>query len=488
MADVAFATATELCAALRSRSVSSAELLELFVDRIERHNGRVNAIVTLDLDRAFARSKAADDATSRGESWGPLHGLPMTVKDAFETAGLLTTSGAPELREHVPTADAVSVGRLRAAGAVVFGKTNLPMYAGDVHTHNELFGTTNNPWNLGCGVGGSSGGSAAALAAGLTGFELGSDLGGSLRNPAHFCGVFALKPTHGVVPCRGHIPGPPGTLAEMDVASPGPMGRSVADLDLGLDVLSGPLPDRRLAWEMRLPASTVEMPDAMRVAAWLDDPDAPVGHDVATVLASAVEELRRAGMTVDVDARPGPRLSDMLDLWRCFTLPLHAAFAPDDGVFEIACAQDATPPAQDEPDAVGSLRAMAIRHRDWLRADERRHGYLAQFADFFDEYDVLLTPVAGVTAPPHDHGSSIVTRTIDVDGTRRPASDILTWPSAFGALWLPAVTVPVGVSAGGLPVGMQIVGPYLGDKTVLAVAAAIEEALGGFTAPPAFDA
>ena len=192
--------ATELVRMLAAGEVSSRELLDHFLDRIERHNPALNAVVALDVERARDRAAAADEAQARGDSWGALHGLPMTVKDAFETEGLVTTSGSPPLAGHVPDRDADAVARLRAAGAVIFGKTNLPLLAGDVQTYNEVYGRTNNPWNLDRTVGGSSGGSAAALAAGFTGLELGSDIGGSIRNPAHFCGVFGLKPTWGIVP------------------------------------------------------------------------------------------------------------------------------------------------------------------------------------------------------------------------------------------------------------------------------------------------
>ncbi|HEV7760491.1 MAG TPA: amidase family protein, partial [Acidimicrobiales bacterium] len=216
MTDLHFLPAVELCRLLASGEVSSVELLDHFLRRVDEVDGPLNAVVALDADRARQRAAEADAARARGESWGALHGLPMTIKDAFETEGLVTTSGAPELGDHVPTTDAVAVARLKAAGAIVFGKTNLPIYAGDVQTYNEVYGRTNNPWALDRTAGGSSGGAAAAVAAGLTGLELGSDIGGSIRNPAHFCGVFGLKTTWGIVPGRGHIPGPPGTLSAAD--------------------------------------------------------------------------------------------------------------------------------------------------------------------------------------------------------------------------------------------------------------------------------
>ena len=206
MTDLAFRSATDLVAALRKREISSREALDHFLARAERFNPGINAIVAWDIEAARARAGAADAATARGQSWGPLHGLPMTIKDSIEVVGMPTTCGAPELREHRAVVNAPAVQRLLDAGAVLFGKTNLPIYAGDFQSYNEVYGTTNNPWDVTRIPGGSSGGAAAALAAGLTGFELGSDIGGSIRNPAHFCGVYGLKPSWGVVPSRGHIP------------------------------------------------------------------------------------------------------------------------------------------------------------------------------------------------------------------------------------------------------------------------------------------
>jgi amidase len=240
MREVAFRSAVELAAAIRRKEVSSRELVEHYLARIERFNPPINAVVTLDADRVRARADAADAALARGDLAGPLHGVPMTIKDSIETAGMRTTAGAEIYAKHVPKHDAPAVARLIAAGAVIMGKTNTPRFAMDVQSYNSLFGTTNNPWDLTRTPGGSSGGAAAALAAGLTALELGSDIGGSIRTPAHFCGVYGHKPTHGIVPTRGHIPGPPGTLSEPDIAVLGPLARHAEDLALAMDVVAGP--------------------------------------------------------------------------------------------------------------------------------------------------------------------------------------------------------------------------------------------------------
>src|ERR1700678_4200433 len=265
--DLDFATATELTLALRDRTVSSRELLDHLLSRVDQHNPGLNAIVALDADRARAAATAADEATAKGEATGPLHGLPMTVKDVWETEGLVTTSGAPELKDYVPETDALAVGRLKAAGAIIFGKTNTPLYAGDFQTFNDVYGRTNNPWDTSRTVGGSSGGAAAAVAAGLTPLGLGSAIGGSNPNPAHFNGVYGLKPSWGIVPVRGHIPRPPRSLVEADIGVAGPIARSVADLRLALGLVAGPLPEDAVGWRLELdPGSGLSEVGELRIA------------------------------------------------------------------------------------------------------------------------------------------------------------------------------------------------------------------------------
>jgi amidase len=480
-----FLPATDLTRLLRDGDISSVELLEQFLARVEQHGPAVNAVVALDAVRARERASQADAARRRGESWGPLHGLPMTVKDAFETEGLVTTSGAPELRDHVPDRDADAVARLKAAGAIVFGKTNLPLYAGDMQTYNEVYGRTNNPWALDRTVGGSSGGSAAALAAGLTGFELGSDIGGSIRNPAHYCGVFGLKPTWGVVAERGHIPGPPGTLSRADVGVMGPLGRSAADLALGLDVLAGPSADDAVAWRLDLPAArNGGAVPGLRVATWFDDPAAPIAADTRVLLDDAARALGDAGATVTAVAPP-VGLADLVESWQRLVLPTVSMGLPDRD-FAAFCEIDGTPVADDESVSVRALRAMTERHRDWLRADERRHRHRRQFAELFQRHDVLLAPVMPTAAFPHDTETEMIARVVDVDGVPRPYLEGLHWAGGIGTLLQPVAVPPVGRTPAGLPVGVQVVAPHLHDRTAIAVAGHLEALLGGFVPPPAF--
>jgi amidase len=453
MSDIAMAPAHVLADAVRRRELSSRELLEHCLDRVERFNPALNAVVTLDPDGAHRAADAADAALARGDVTGPLHGVPMTIKDTYETAGMRTTCGL-EAWDHVPERDAEAVRRLRDAGAVIFGKTNAPTLAGDWQTFNPIFGTTNNPWDTTRSPGGSSGGPAAALAAGLTALELGSDIAGSIRLPSNWCGTCGHKSSWGVVPQRGHLPPPPGALADSDLGVMGPMARDVDDLDMALDILAGADGLRATAWRLELPAARAKTLSELRLAVWLDDPAYPVEDEVRSVLESAVTAVRRRGAHI-VDVRPPVALPDVVGLHMELVYPLME-------------------------------RSSKLLHRDWLSANEKRAQLRARIADFFRDVDALLMPVAVVPAIPHDHDKPLAGRKIRTDSGTRPYLDMFGWVGLATVAYLPATVVPVGRTTGGLPVGIQIVGPYLEDRTTLAVARCIEELLGGFVWPPGF--
>jgi amidase len=482
MADLAFRSATALAAALRRREIGCRELLDHYVARVERLNPALNAIVTLDLEAARARADEADAALASGEHWGPLHGVPMTIKDAFETMGLTTTCGYPPLAHYVPAHDAVAVGRLAAAGAVFFGKTNVPTLAADLQTNNPLFGVTVNPWDVARTPGGSSGGAAAALAAGLTGYELGSDIGGSIRTPSTWCGIYGHKPSYGVIPTRGHIPGPPGTLGELDMNVVGPLGRGVEDLSLGLDVLVGPLPDEGVAWSLRLPRARRDALREYRVGAWLDAPEFPVDAEVREVLERAVVALRQNGCII-TDARPAIDLPAAVRTYLQLLFPVLLAYMPDQGFADLVAAAAAAPPEADDP-ATRTARFVTIRHRDWIAADEARQRVRAASAEFFKTHDALLMPVVPVAAIPHDHTEPLAARTVTVNGRPRSYYDLLAWIALATMAYLPATVAPVGRTRTGLPVGIQIVGPYLEDRTTIAFARHVADVVGGFEPPP----
>ena len=474
-------SATGLAAAIRNREVSSREALESLLARIEAHNPAVNAVVRLDVERARAAAAAADEALASGAEPGPLHGVPVTIKDSLQTAGLVTTSGAPMLADFVPQTDADPVARYRRAGAVVFGKTNLPIWAGDVQSYNDVYGTTNNPYDLTRSPGGSSGGAAAALASGFTPLEIGSDIAGSIRNPSGMTGVVGHKPSYGICSARGQIPGMPGTLTQADLAVVGPMGRTVADVSLGLDLLAGPDSWQATAWSLELPPPRAVDPGDLRVAAWLDDDYCPVGSEIRSALEATAAALADSGARVDTEARPDFTLAKADDV---FADLLGGALS---GTWSLAQLDefDRRRSAGEEP-AQGDLGIgrAALRHRAWLSANERRLQMRARWREFFNHHDVVLMPVSPTTAIPHDHSEPLSARTITVDGEERPYTDQMVWMGVVGLAYLPSTVVPIGRDSNGLPIAVQVVGPYLEDRTALAAAAVIEQISGGFSPPP----
>ena len=473
-------SATETARRIAAGDVSSREVLEHMVARTDRLDGAINAVVHRDLERARATADAADAAVRAGHDLGPFHGVPITIKDSFQTAGCRTTSGAPELADFVPAADAAPVARLREAGAVVWAKTNLPIWAGDIQSYNDVYGTTLNPFHPDRTCGGSSVGSATALAMGFTALELGSDIGGSIRVPAHYSGVVGHKPSYGIVPAHGQIPGLPGTFSQADLAVAGPMARHVDDLEVALGVLAGPDRWDAPAWRIDLPPSRHEDPRQMRVGAWLDDAACPVDSDTRRVLTDLVTTLGAAGITVDTGARPGFTLDKAVDV---FLQLLYAALSgghPKDKLDHMAADTSDTP--------LGFVkRSTAMRHRDWLSNHERRLQLRERWAEYFRDFDIMLMPVQPRDAIEHDHSEPQFGRTVDIDGVTRPYTDLFKWIGPAGVAFLPSTVVPVGMSAAGLPIGVQIIAPYLHDRTALAFARLVSDLVGGCPRPPTAD-
>src|SRR5262249_50954233 len=479
VSELAYTTAIDLAKKIRQREVSSREVLDHLLERVATFDKRINSVVTIDAERARAEADAADAALARGEMRGPLHGVPMTIKDSFQTAGMRTTSGAPELADFVPQEDAWPVARLRAAGAIIFGKTNLPIYAGDLQSYNEVFGTTNNPYDLSRTPGGSSGGSAAALACGFTPLELCSDICGSIRIPSHMSGVVGHQPSYGLVPAPGQIPGPPGTVTLAALAVAGPMARSVEDLELGLEIMAGPNRWERRAWRLELPPPRRRTLREYRVAAWLDDPRCRVEPEVRTLLENAARALAGAGANVDPQARPDFTLEKAV---RTFFALLQAALAgsvPRDRIDSSAAAPGDTPLAN-------TRRLLAMRHREWLSNNERRLQLRRRWEAFFEQWDAILLPVMPCPAILHDHSEPQAARLAWVGEEQRPYWDLLSWMAPAGACYLPVTVVPVGCLANGLPVGIQVVGPYLEDRTTLDLAKHLLAIVGGCPRPPGF--
>lgn len=454
--DPALWTTSEQRRAIATLELGSVELFDAQVARIDRLNAEINAVCTLDLERGRAECRRADEFAAGGTSLGPLHGIPITIKDAIETAGIRSTGGSTDLQTHVPVTDAPVVASLRQAGATVFGKTNLPEWSGDWQAFNAMFGTTNNPWDLSRMPGGSSGGAAAAVATGMTSFEIGTDIGGSVRVPSAFCGVFGHKPSFGVIPTLGYLDEPNGGGVESDVNVFGPIARSAEDLRLILDITAGPTPDRAVAWRLDLPECKVSDLDGLRIGVWFDEPTLPHDPEMMSVLHALLPKLVHAGALVDIDTRPS---IDLTESWTSGMQIIGAA-------------------------AGVSHNSQGTTHTDWLFADRNRARTRAAWADYFRHVDVLLCPVSITPAIPHNQEGTLGSRWMKVSDLDVRYVLLGVWTALIGSVYLPSTSVPIGHTAGGLPVGIQVVAPYLHDRTAITVGGLIAEVADGYRVPP----
>lgn len=483
-AELDYRTARELVDLLATRKVSAVELLERAIARIEARDKHLNAVVVRDFERARDAAKAADAALARGER-RPLLGLPMTVKESYNVAGLPTTWGFLPAKDFRAGEDALAVTRVKAAGAVILGKTNVPLSLADWQSYNEIYGTTNNPWDLKRTPGGSSGGSAAALAAGYVALELGSDIGGSLRVPAHYCGVLAHKPSLNLVPARGQAPpGVPPLPYEGDLAVVGPMARSAADLTLALDIVAGPDEAANgVAYSLALPGPRHADLKGFRVLVIDTHPLVPTAMSVRAALEQLAERLSKAGAKV---ARSSPLLPDLAAAGRLYIRLLWsflASFWPIDLYRSVETEAKALADG-DNSLAAERARGTVLSHRDWIAADRERTVLRKRWQELFREWDVVLCPPMPTPAFPHDHTPDQRARHIDIDGKHYPYLDQILWPGVATVAGLPATAAPIGLSDSGLPIGVQIIGPFLEDRTTIRFAELIERELGGFVAPP----
>ncbi len=456
--DILFASATELAAAIRSREVSALEVLDSCLDRISELNPTLNAIITMDADAARARARAADAALARGESWGPLHGVPFTLKDAHSTAGMRTTAGCEALEEYIPDHDSTVTARLKSAGGVLIGKTNVPPMLDDWQSCNPIFGRTANPWDAARTPGGSSGGAAAAVATGLSAFDIGTDLSGSLRVPAHFCGIYGLKPTEHRVSSHGlrRHPGKQHTIRVM--AGIGPMARSVDDLALLHRIIAGPD-----GCDSDVPPVAVEeiaeiALRAVRVAVAPDFPDFPLANVIRDAVTSLARELEPLCAAVDEPALPaldytaeGKSAADLIAM-------MVGVYHPKDG----------------DPAAKLGDHMEALRERDRT---------IAVWERFLDQWDVLLCPAAMTTAFPHCPKDT----KLDVDGEKVQYSLIGAHTTLFNYTGQPAAVIPYTHDADGLPIGVQLVAKRWSEARLLGIARAIAQVTGGFQRPPALE-
>lgn len=455
--DLATASATELAAAVNARQIGALELTDAAISRIEAHDGPINAVVVRDFDRAREAAKAAD-AIRRDGQGRSLAGVPMTVKESHNVAGLKTTWGFEGFKDFVASEDSVGVARLKAAGAIILGKTNVPPFLSDWQSVNPVYGRTNNPWDLGRTPGGSSGGAAAALAAGMVPLEFGSDIGGSIRVPAGFCGVYGHKPSLNLIPAKGHSP-PGADGAPMPLAVLGPMARTAADLDLALGVLAGPYGAEAKGYRLALaPPRHTRLAD-YRVLILDGYPGVALEDEIRDALHGLADGLEASRAKVARGSALLPDLAKAAALYKQMLQTLMSRGGPP------------TPPI---PTAY-----------DWLNMLDGQHQLRLAWAKLFESFDVVLAPVFGTVAFPHVGEPNLAARTLTINGKTTPYFfDQMAWPGLATLPNLPATAAPIGLTRGGLPIAAQIIGPYLEDRTTIAFAELLEQAFGGFRAPP----
>jgi amidase len=480
--DIPFSSATSLAAMIRRRKIGCLELLDHYLERVSRLNPRINAIVVFDEQRARTRAKQADRAARRGDWWGPLHGVPMTVKESFDIAGLATTWGHMRHRNNIASENALSVSRLLGAGAVIFGKTNIPVGLSDWQTFNPVYGTTNNPWDVSRVPGGSSGGAAAALAAGLTGLELGSDIGASIRNPAHYCGVFGHKPTFQLCPIHGH--NLPPNLSTRDMAVIGPLARSADDLALALGIIGQPdeFTARGIRFNLAKPLKYIR---GLRIAVLTNAATAEVDDSVQAGVLAAAQCFARAGATVSDKAHPD---FDLHDAHRTYIHLLRGATSTAVRDKDYAAMRRRAPRLRDNDDSYQAwmIRAITMSHRDWHGWNEKRESLRHAWLRFFRDWDLLLCPTAASAAFEHNQLGERWQRMIPVNGRPQPTTTQLFWAGLSGMAYLPSTVAPVAFTDERLPVGVQIIGPHYGDLQCIAAAKFLEHELQPFVAPDEF--
>lgn len=483
MTDFSYRTATQMLDDLDKGATTSKALLEEHIERVLQLDHHVNAVVVRAFDSARERAVKADTARARGENWGPLHGLPMTVKEAFDLPDTPTSWGLPEYKDNISKSPAVAVQRLLDAGAVVFGKTNVPVALADWQSFNPIYGTTNNPWDLTLSPGGSSGGASAALATGMTPLELGSDIGASIRNPAHYCGVYGHKPTWGIVPMEGHqLPGV-RCIDSLDIAVVGPMARSSLDLQLAMQVLATPLQQfGPLGWAPAQWRQTSKNLRQCRVAIVYDDDQAEVDYSIQDRLRSLAKFLRAQGITVLDDHRP----VDSAHSHRVYSHLLRAATGAwlDDNTFARYQSLAASSDSSIDTIRERVWRGSTLTHRDWVEFDQQRAVLRLQWQAYFDSVDLLITPVATSPAFKHNQQGERWERILQVNGRDQLHTASLFWAGYPGLVGMPTTAIPIGLSPDGLPVGAQIIGNTFADPLCLEMARWLETEWQGFIPPP----
>lgn len=476
-----FPSVAQAAADLEAGKVSARELVDLCETAYRDGHARINALILSDFDAARRAAAESDARRARGESRGALDGIPFSIKESFDVAGWPTTCGSPARRDHVAAGDAVVVERLRAAGAVLLGKTNVPLALRDWQSYNTIYGTTRNPHDPTRTPGGSSGGGAAAVCAGMSFFDVGSDIASSLRNPAHFCGVFSHKSSHGLVPLRGHGFGV--SFAEQEINVAGPIARSAQDLELVLRAIMGPDGDAASAWRLELPACDKQHLSAFRVAILTDHALAEVDREVSGALERLGRWLEAQGVSVAWNQRPA---LDADALWRAYVQMVRATTSLylDDATFDAVLAQAATADPQRSDYATLQYFGTGMRHRDWLLLQQQRAQFAEAWRRFFRDHDVLLCPAAVTSAFALNEAGEPWQRALLVNGRPQPMTHQMFWAGHSGLCGLPSTVAPIGPGSSGLPVGVQIVAARHADLTSLRFARLLEQA-GHTFRPPA---
>ncbi len=480
---LAFESATTLAQKIRDKDISSRELTDTYIERIEKYDGEINAVIVRDFERARAAADAADEALAKGNSLGPLHGIPMTIKEAYNLEGTPTTWGIPGFEDSLDAADSEVVKRFKAAGAHFMGLTNVPMNLADFQSYNDIYGQTNNPWNQERTPGGSSGGSAAALAAGLTALESGSDIGGSIRNPAHYCGVYGHKPTFDVVPQNGHSL--PGMVATPDIAVVGPMARSAEDLALSMDLVAGAGPLDAPGWKLDLPRPTKTKLSEYRVALWPTDDSAPVSRAMADRVQMVGDTLAKLGATVSDTARPDFTMEEAMRVYLYMLNGVMAASMPESHIEATQKVVDGLDPNDNSREAI-LARSTVQKHSEWLSENNTRDKLRFAWREFFGDWDILICPQVATTAFPHDH-APFSQRTLTVDNAEQPYFQQLFWAGVITGSYLPSTVFPTGPAEDGLPIGLQAVSAEYNDYITIDFARLMADEIGGFVPPPGFE-
>jgi amidase len=470
-----YRTARDMLSDLAAKKISARELLDAHLARNDALHKKLNAVIETDIPRAMKDAAAIDDARAKGTSLGALAGLPMTIKDGFDVENMPATSGAPGFHGRDRNcADADVVAAARKAGAVIWGKTNVPYMLGDILSYNKIYGTTNNPYDVARTPGGSSGGAATALASGITPLEIGSDIGGSLRHPANFCGVVSLKPTWNVLSLRGHVPPAPGDYSEnSDLGVAGPMARNVGDLRLLWNVLRGHEDE------------TTKSVKGARIAVWDKDEAFPLADDVHDAVARVAEVLARQDVAIG-NVRPPPGGRELMEPYRQTLAAILGSGLPDDvyNAFAAMRPQDRKTLAEGGDGGAAFRLSSTASFRDVSRAHVQRQKQKDKLQAFFAEgYDAILMPVTPIAAFVHNQQGSFADRIIEVDGKSVPYGALLNWISLATSLHAPALAVQAGQTPGGLPVGVQLVGRWHDEDRLFDLAHAIEREF-GFCPPP----